>query len=110
MKYVKFFSISAVVLLILLEITVWSRGDITLTNHIYRFVSRAPEIHINGQMLSYGGTFDESKDYFVPYTMSDEGVQLYKAKSIPELQKPPWIFVIRDHQPVYRYKFPKSGF
>ncbi|WP_026174159.1 hypothetical protein, partial [Effusibacillus pohliae] len=97
----------AVLLAVAADLTVWWRGGVPVMNHIYRIVSGAPNVHLNGTTLLYSGTFKESK--FAPYKRSDEGVQLYKAAGIPEGVTRHWIFIPRDDKPAYRYKFPEYG-
>jgi hypothetical protein len=109
---VRFVKLSVIVLIllgILFELSVWYRGGVPLINQLYRVISGAPEIHVDGQSLLYSGTFPEKRDYLIPYKLSTEGVQLYKATGIGDMP-PPWIYVIRENKAAYRYKKPHHGF
>jgi hypothetical protein len=109
-RIVKLSLIVLILLAIFFELMVWYRGGVPLTNQLYRVISGAPEIHVDGQLLMYSGTFLEKKDYFIPYKVSSEGVQLYKSTGIGDMPYPPWIYVIRENKAAYRYKIPHPIF
>lgn len=95
------------ILAAILDIRLWFDWQVPYSNRLYRILSGAPEVHVNGELLMYSGTVKESPGYFEPYKISDEGMQLYKAGGIGEM-KPPWIFIPQSDGQAYRYKYPKT--
>src|SRR5688572_8852096 len=94
-------------LFIATETILLSNEQVTITNHLYRIVSGAPTVHLDGKLLYYNGTFEASPDYFEPFRNSDEGIELYKAGGIPnEMNVPPWVYISRDDASAYRYSYP----
>jgi hypothetical protein len=90
----------------ILDLYKWVNGDLPMTNPLIRTLNGAPRIEIKGNTLIYSTKLsyvDYPKEYFVPFTESDEGIKLFKAKSIPDGMLPPWIFVLKESF-VFRYK------
>lgn len=98
------------VLLIILfagiEIFLMYSSRVPLTNQIYRVVSGAPAVHLNGKLLYYHGTLEMDHNHLVLYKQSDEYIDLYIVREVPEGMRPPWVHVLKKDNLSYRYSFP----
>jgi hypothetical protein len=97
--------LAIIVLLVVTDLAVGALGHVPVWNRVYRVLSGAPAVHGSGRLLTYAGVFPTDEGYLEPYTQSDEGIQLFKARGTPLL--PPWIFVPRSKESSFRYKRPK---
>lgn len=97
--------ITLFILLILTETTIWLSGKIGIINHSIRVMEGAPIVKVNGQTLSYQGTVIINSNEIVEYKLSDDNTKLFKAKGTPD--NPPWVFLYKEGDNYYRYKFPK---
>lgn len=84
---------------------------IPISNHIWRSLAHAPTIQVNGTTLMYNGTMPVSEKDLKPYRKSDEGIQLFEIRDIPDAMIPPWIYIpIPNSNDSYRYSFPSNPF
>ncbi|WP_342552341.1 hypothetical protein [Paenibacillus sp. FSL R7-0652] len=97
-------------ILLLSELMQLHSEKVGMLNTAYRFISGAPQITTQGQILSYQGKIQREDRMDIlnsleSYSTSDDGTTLYKAIGTPV--PPPWIYVIQEKDTVFRYKHPK---
>lgn len=79
--------------------------------NIKRMMADAPVVTAyGGHTLNYVDTVEEDPDYFESFSHGDGAYkdQLYKAKRTPD--KPPYIFLKKDENTYYKYKYPDFAF
>jgi len=101
--------VSIVILIIILfisECVMLSSEKVGVLNITQRVISGAPHVVVQGQTLSYQGKvkWEDIQNSIEVYSVSDEGTILYKALGTPV--PPPWIYVRKENQQGFRYKFP----
>ncbi|MBL0388562.1 hypothetical protein JJB07_18315 [Tumebacillus sp. ITR2] len=89
-KFWKRILLTLLVVLVATDLTLWWNAKVPLSDRLYRVVSGAPEIHLDGALLYYEGRLDNSA--VVEYRPSDEGLYLYKSFDIPDGQVPPYYY------------------
>ncbi|MDO3679837.1 hypothetical protein [Paenibacillus ehimensis] len=95
-----------IVLGIIVDVSLWLTGNVPVTNTIYRTISGAPYLKLNEKTLFFSGTVQDVPTEF--FSQTSDGIKLYRAKGVPSEITPPWIYVRKDDNLFYLYRYPKS--